>query len=262
MFIRSILFTGSALLLIGCGGGGDQPFNPDNPDKPEDPIVNPDGKTIVDVLAIYNSEAHSLYPGSDINTRLNHVIAYANIINDNSKVDLFYNLVHSEEIGMDQSLTSDETLRNISDSQGISDMRNQHKADEVFIYRPYANDDVCGLAWINTPLVKEYGYAHITIDCPSDTTAHEAGHNFGLAHSHKQPGSGIYEYSFGHGIENEFATTMSYLSVFNVSEYEPVYSSPLLDCKGQPCGIEEGYSGAADAARSIREVKSAIASFN
>jgi len=218
-------------------------------------------KTKISVLAIYNPEANNLYNGN-ISTRLNHIIAYSNEINDNSGIRVSFNLVHSEEIYLNQDETSMKILEDVQNDENIEKLRNKFSADEVFIYRPYANDNVCGIAYINKGLYREFAFAHITVDCPSDTTSHEMGHNFGLAHSHKQSGDGIFPYSFGHGIDGEFATVMAYASSFNVNENEPVYSSPLLDCKGQPCGIEEGYSGEADAARTIIEVKEEISKFN
>ena len=219
--------------------------------------------TTIDVLALYNQEAYNLYDG-DIETRLNHLITFANIINQNSEVDLNLKLVHSEEYYFNQGFSSDTILIDATNDTNIQQIREAHSADEVFIYRPYSDDEMCGLAWINTPLSPNYAYAHITVDCPSDTTAHEAGHNFGLAHSHKQDDPetpGIFPYSFGHGIDNEFVTVMAYQTAFSVNETEMVYSNPELTCKGMPCGIEEGYEGEADAARTIREVKDTISNY-
>ena len=334
MLFRSLLLSGSAILLVGCGsGGGDIP--PHNPPAGEDVTppsiyltgassteVLKDGvytelgaraeddvdgtvqvkiegsvdtsvlgetkikytavdssgniaetyrdvdvvtvftvKTKIKVLAIYNSESKAMYP--EIETRLNHFINFTNTINDNSNIDLTVELAHTEEIGMDQTLSSDIILGNIQNNKGIQDLRDQYNADEVLIYRPYANDEMCGIAYINTPLIIDYAFAHISIDCYSEATPHELGHNYGLNHSHKQGGEGIFPYSFGHGVQDDFVTIMAYQSAFNVNDTIPIYSNPNKnDCNGQPCGIEEGYAGEADASRTIREVMNTVSSYN
>jgi len=217
-------------------------------------------KTTIDVLALYTTDAADLYHG-DISTRLSHGIALANTVNRNSFVDVTLRLVHSEEYPFSQEPSGEDILIEAKNNLTIEGLRQSYSADNVLIYRPYKNDGVCGIAYVNRSLNPAESIAHISIDCPSETVPHEVGHLYGLAHSHKQEGTGIHSYSYGHGEEHKFATIMSYVETFDVSSYELVYSNPNLVCKGSPCGIAEGYSNAADASRTIKEVKGSIASF-
>lgn len=218
--------------------------------------------TKIDVLAIYSAGVDTLYAG-DVETRLSHLFAVTNMINEKSKAGMELVLVSAEEYApLNDSNSSSDVLIQVTNDANVTQMQDAVSADEVFIYRPYANDGMCGIAWINTPLDKAYGVAHITVDCPSETTAHEFGHNLGLDHSHGQGSTeGIYSYSYGHAVDNLFGTVMTYAHLFN-AEYLMVYSNPTLDCKGEACGIEKSYEGEADAVKTISQTKLRISEFN
>lgn len=226
--------------------------------------VNSSEKTVVDVVAFYSAEAADIYHG-DPETRLNHLFFVTNKINDDSNTNLSLNLKHAQQWSFDSTKDSLSTLIESTNNTEIEAVRDAHSADEVFIYREYKNDNACGMAWVNSDMLKSYAVAHITIDCPTSTTAHEFGHNAGLDHSHLQsPGGhlGKFPYSVGHGEDALFSTIMAYAESFNVTQSEYVYSSPLLDCAGQPCGIDEGYEGEADAVKTIHTTKDVIAGYN
>ncbi|RLA70644.1 MAG: hypothetical protein DRG09_02660 [Epsilonproteobacteria bacterium] len=218
--------------------------------------------TKIDVLAIYSAGVDTLYAG-DVETRLSHLFAVSNMISTESRAGMEIVLVGAQEYApLNDSSSSSDVLIQVTNDTNVTQMRDAISADEVFIYRPYANDGMCGLAWINTPLDKAYAVAHITVDCSSETTAHEFGHNLGIDHSHGQGSiGGIYPYSYGHAVDDLFGTVMTYADLFN-AEYLLVYSNPALDCKGEACGIEESYEGEADAVKTISQTKLSISGFN
>jgi hypothetical protein len=225
------------------------------------PVDN--NKTVIDVLALYSAGADALYDG-DAETLLSHIMAVSNEINNASKVGVELVLVRAQQHGISDTDPMGTVLSEAVTDTNIIQIRDNVSADEVLLYRPYVQDEwYCGLGYINTPLAPEYAISAIAIDCQTITTIHEVGHNMGNNHSHPQvatDGVGIYPYSLGHVVENDFGTVMSYASDFN-AEQKLVFSNPDLECNGEPCGIEGGEVGEADASRTIRETKVTISEF-
>jgi hypothetical protein len=87
--------------------------------------------------------------------------------------------------------------------------------------------------------------------CSDQTFIHELGHNFGCAHDRNHSSSdGIFSYSHGYDVPNEFATIMSY-----DSPEINYFSNPSLTHNSIQIGLAEGNSNSADNARTIRETK-------
>jgi hypothetical protein len=220
----------------------------------------------VDALILYSDGAADTYKG-DAQTRINHLIATTNKIYKDSGLDIKLNAVKIQKYSISDSINSRQALLSVHDDAKIAKLRDEVGADEVIIYRPYANDGSCGLAYQNNYLnnpkatwVEKYAYAHVTIDCGSYVTAHEVGHNMGLGHSAKQNSTGAYPYARGHGEHGEFTTIMAYESSYDGHKIYK-FSSPKLDCKGAPCGIKEGYLNEADAVKALGKTVPLVAGF-
>lgn len=216
--------------------------------------------TLVDLLLIYGNGTEALY-GNDVTTRLNHLVTITNKVYKDSNTSTFFKAVIVKDNNLDDTKSSLDMINNTVDNTELAALRDSENVDEVIIYKPYSGDGFCGVAWINTILHPNYAYAVVAVDCPTDTSPHELGHNFGLDHSHPQNSVGIYPYSLGHGEDGLFSTIMAYTDAFNTTKTTMIFSNPLADCFGSPCGIEEGYDGEADATRTINETKQAISEF-
>ncbi len=221
--------------------------------------------TKIDTLILYSQGAKNLY--NDTQTRINHLITTTNKIYKDSGLDIELNPVKIQQYAMNDSISSANTVISLQSDANVARIRDEVGADEVIIYRPYSDDGYCGIAYQNDYLrdpsatwVEKYAFAHIVIDCASYTTAHEVGHNMGLAHSAKQNAQGAFAYARGHGEDNNFTTIMAYEASYNGDKLYK-FSSPRLDCNGLPCGIEEAHTNEADAVKALRKTSPLVSNF-
>ncbi len=251
-------------------------------DNPQDPTglaigsldarTDTDSMTEVDVMVVYTPGVTARYNG-DPETRFNHLINVTNQVYSDSDVDMALRLVHSVEVDYPDNSSATTALQDITFAQtpafsDIEALRETHGADMVVFYRPYhANHGGCGIAWIggygtngdfSGETQKNYAYSHVAVDtCQDYVTAHELGHNMGLAHSRIQDGAGgTLPYALGHGEHGNFVTIMAYQSAFSVDYWSgKVYkfSNPDLMCNGSPCGIDKHEpTWGADASATLR----------
>ena len=202
--------------------------------------------TLIDALVIYSPGSAAAIDG-DVETKIDHFMTTTNKIYEDSGLNIQLKSVKIQEFDLDESADSGQVLTDTKNNAEINALRDTVGADEVIMYRPYANDGACGIAYVNTNN-DAFAYAHVSIDCPSYVTAHEVGHNMSLWHSAKQdPDAG---YARGHGVQEQFTTIMAYSSAYNGAKIYK-FSDPDLDCNGEPCGIEVGLDNEADAVKAI-----------
>ena len=287
MKTKNVLLVCSAVLLVGCGGGSspsesNTPTNNATPPSAtpppvvENPTVAPvvDGSlTSIGIYFIYTPTVQSAY---NVGAKIDHYIAFTNAVNQKSGIALEYYSVGSHQDDSQEYLIAGEafaeSLNRITPDTNpkIDSLAKSLQADVVVGFRMSEKSSgivECGVSWIGG-LLGEGMYSGISAsivdpECSSVTLAHELGHVHGLEHSEFQGDSGgIYPYSRGYGVQNDFSTVMTYDFVFNAT-IVPIYSTPNLLCGTSevPCGVSEGDAHQADATKSIINTKNFVASF-
>lgn len=191
----------------------------------------------IDIGILYTDQ--SAAATSNINTKINQLIAFSNQVYSPNGVDITLRLVGSQNLGNHAITPSEDWLNAVTNSSYVDGLRNDWKADMVAVLGTGQSAGSglisCGLAWVgqgtNGNLYSSMSnrmYSITAVDCGATTFVHELGHNQGLAHSLKQgdTSGGVYVDGMGHGVQNEFASIMASPHVFGSATQYDYFSNP------------------------------------
>jgi len=226
---------------------------------PNDSRSTPGGST-VDVLALYSRGWAEMF-GGDALSRISHLFAGANSMLEDSAVSLRLRVVGAVQVDV---VNENEWLSSVEEELLLSES-DRHGSDMAVLFT------------VQPPNVpRGYGCAghyrshgHIDIQttklCVANVKGlagayvlmHELGHNFGLGHSFGQREFGVWRWSRGHDVPDDFTTIMSY---GRGGQRLHVFSDPNASCRGsqeaaKPCGEHKNAVAGADAVASLNAVR-------
>jgi DNA-binding beta-propeller fold protein YncE len=231
---------------------------------------------VIDVLVIYSAGIAARYPGSAVETRINHLVALANQIQANSDIAMVLRLVGADPTTYPDSRGPNaEALNNMRlamlgqptapEFAGLRARRDALGADLVAFLRPHDIElrGNCGIAYLfNNEAARGVSVTSDGFDswslCDDSVFTHEIGHNLGAEHqigaTSANPG-----YGTAFAREGQFHTVMGSFGSGNPQRYRRLdrYSNPNQFCGGMPCGIPD----VADNARRLRDNMAAVAAF-
>lgn len=243
--------------------------------RSSDGELNPETAT---VMIVYTpaAAAWALANETNINNTISLLMSNANLVLANSETFLQLQLVYSGEVNYVE-LNTNQDLYNLRDNgDGIMDtvhtLRDAYCADIVVLLEQISFTGGLGYLLSNPSGSPTYAFSLTRVQQASGTsytTIHEIGHNMGCHHhvdQNTQPGPGLYTYSAGSrwtGLSNaKYCSVMTYTSgsyfLDGVTHSRlPYFSNPNIQYQG----IDVGDSVTADNARTIRQVKSAVAAY-
>jgi hypothetical protein len=185
------------------------------------------------------------------------MIAFTNDAYVRSGINIELKLAHARQVNFNNAENPGTLLSQSRQGTGsfsnVHAIRDQYYADMVAVLPFKSSGGISGIAYVNgNNQAVAYSVSQFAVWGSDSLFAHEIGHNLGSGHerisansSQPSPCTGGYTgYACGHGNgSGKQGTIMSYL---NDRAWGFVFSNPQLDCNGEPCGIANGQTNAAD----------------
>jgi hypothetical protein len=232
--------------------------------------------TQIDVLFIYTAGLAARYPGTAVQTRVNHLAAIANQAFANSNVAAAVRVVGVERFDYREDNSNLEAIDDVRKAVqpggnpvvgllNLRNMRTQRGADIVTLIRPHDVEvrDSCGVGY----LFRESANFGINVIsdgisgwsvCRDEGFAHELGHNLGLDHQDGANG-GQAGSATAFVAPGKFHTLMGSFASGDPQRARALlrFSNPDQRCGGIPCGVP----GQSDNAGRARATMGEVAAF-
>ncbi|MCB1590419.1 MAG: hypothetical protein KDI56_16020 [Xanthomonadales bacterium] len=265
----SLLLTLDDSLYPGCAGGdGEDATHLHSPvtSAATSPAPTTGSGQQIDVLIVYTSQARDAAGGeAQIEAVSQAAVDAANLAFDNSQVLAHLNLVGTRLTSRSDSGNSSTDLSWLSSDATVAQWRDELGADMVALIA----DDIgntCGKGYVMRNVGSAFSASAFQVTARSCAVgnlsyAHEHGHNLGLEHD---PANGTtasgasYPWSFGHVVDGNYRTLMSYSTECTSGCTRlPYFSNPNVNVNGQPSGI----ANQRDNARTLNSVVATVAAF-
>lgn len=200
----------------------------------------------LDTLLAYTPEAREQFGGADQTAAVLQLgVDLTNLAFVASEVDVAVRAVGFEEVSSPQTGDCFSDLGDARNNTTLQNLRSQSEADLVTLL---SDGDYCGCGYIQRhpdPAFAELAYQVTSADCAVGnlTLAHEWGHNLGMEHDPangvEDPADASYPYAYGHFVDGQFRTIMSYASECeNGCSRRGYFSNPDVQFAGMDTGID------------------------
>ena len=230
------------------------------------PPKNHPETTVLNVLVRYSQYVRDGMTNSAWDAYLADLFATVNDIYTDSGTKIELNLVASQiQSSLNEATANDQVLGQIAAVADIEDWRASLNAHLVVYLRDYqSSHGSCGAARLPVCgndadcYAAAGGFSVVSVDPAQcgDTgvmIAHQIAHNLGAAHEPADPQEGTYPYSHAHILSDGRGTVMGWAGATNGRV--PLFSSPGLDCGGEPCGV----AGVSDNVSTLEETRHYVA---
>lgn len=224
------------------------------------PAAGVDSGDRIDVLVLYTASVRTSLGGdAQALTFAQSAIDSANTTYRNSKVRQRVRLVSAQATTQVETGTLSSELSALRTSTEAANLRTQYNADLVALMSN--STDNCGIGY----LASAAGSASSGFTVNSRTCAvgnlsfaHELGHNMGSQHNPESGSGAAFTYGYGHYVDGNFRTVMSYVDpCASGCTRRPYFSNPAVLFNGLPTGIQD----ARDNARSLNNMSDVIANY-
>jgi hypothetical protein len=204
-----------------------------------------DGTVQIVLMSVYTAQARAAAGGTaQIQAQIQAAVDQANTAFINSNMIARYFLSHTEEVAHNDSGNIETDLNWVTGNSTVASLRNSYSADMVSLITSNGGG-YCGIGWVQrNPGAGFAGYAFqvTALGCLANSTlAHEHGHNLGMEHdpanSGVSPSGASYPWSFGHYVNGEFRTIMSYDVCSRGCPRVLNFSNPDVSYNGIPTGV-------------------------
>lgn len=225
-----------------CGGGVAGEKTDERVAEQASNIVGVDSGDRIDVIVVYTTATKNFFGGdSQAQAFVQQAIDSANTAYLNSRIRQRLRLVHTQEFVYTETSNASTDLSNLRSNASIQALRETHKADLVAEISEVTG--VCGIGYLMTAQggVPNNAFTVTVRSCAVGNLsfAHELGHNMGSHHNPENGGTAIFPYGYGHYINGNYRTVMSYSDPCpSGCTRRPYFSNPAIIFNGLPTGLE------------------------
>ena len=215
----------------------------------------------IHLLSVYSPQAEAGAGGTgQIEAAIQSAVDLSNTAFINSSMDARFVLVHTTGVARNDSGNGDTDLNWVRTDATVATLRDTHGADLVSLVTETGS---CGLGYVLQSLAgsPDFAFQVSRRDCMvgNKTLIHEHGHNMGFAHNPENASvDGIFTDSYGHYVDGEFRTIMSYSAQCGSGcPRESYFSDPAISYLSFPTGI----AGQRDNAATGRQSAAVVAAY-
>jgi hypothetical protein len=213
--------------------------------KASDGVPAPKSDTIgnIEILVVYTAQVRTAVGGTAQALALAQAaIDSSNTAFANSNMAVRFRLVGARETSLAETGTAGEVLGRVRADATVAAWRNELGADMVgMIVENLAS--ACGIGYLMGSVSTGFApsaYQVTARGCAVGNLsfAHEHGHNMGMTHNPENGSGAAYPYGYGHWVNGNFRTVMSYSNPCTSGcTRRPYFSNPSVSFNGAPTGI-------------------------